>query len=323
MFDENWELIAFPLMKRERASAERRLDSERAVLTSSAMFKEVFTDLDKNTDLSNIPLTEAQENRLAWLGVELQPLNKELARANGVSDLSRDGEIGALVSYVYPDSPAERAGIEIGYVLLRLHVEGYPKPIEVKIGEHIFSRGMFPWDKLDELPEQYYDQIPQPWVPAENTFTRAMTDVGFGKKFEAEFCTDGKVLRKEFAVTQSPPHYDSARRHKTELLGLTVRNLTYEVRRYFHKEQDEPGVIISKIEPGSKASVAGIKPFEMVTHVNGKEVFDVDDFDNALKEATRFAESQPTSEPTDTEERQLRLSVKRMMKGRVVRIKTK
>ncbi|GAF69007.1 unnamed protein product, partial [marine sediment metagenome] len=319
------QLVAFPVARRAKVTAERRWKSDEPILTASNVFPKPFEDLPGNIDLSNVPLTEEEENRLAWLGLELQPLNRELARLNNVSDLSRDGEIGALVSYVYADSPATAAGVTAGDVLLRLHVEGYPKPMEVIIEKNEYPWGTFPWDRLDEIPEQYFDQIPEPWGSVENTFTRSLTDLGFGKPFTAELVSGGKVIRKEFTVVQSPPHYDSAKRYKSELLGLTGKNLTYEVRRYFQKTPDEPGVIVAKIEPGSKASVAGIKPFEILTHVNGVPVHSADEFEARLTEATKTPETSPTTGPTSAPStdngRTLRLSVKRMTTGRVVRIK--
>jgi S1-C subfamily serine protease len=220
-----------------------------------------------------------------------------------VSDLTNEGRTGALVSYVYPDSPAAKAGIEIGTVVLRIHAEGQPKPIDVRVEEDRFSEGGFPWDRLDELPEQYYDRIPQPWPNAENTVSRTLTDIGFGKKFTVDFFHGGKQFSKEFEVTPSPAYYNSAPRYKAEALGLTVRDLTYEVRRYFQKKPDEPGVVVAKIEPGSKASVSGIKPYEIVTHVNDKPVLNVKDFEKLIAGQT-----------------DLRLSIKRMAQGRVVKI---
>lgn len=320
LFDSEGRLVAFPVSRRQKASVEERWSYDGAVLTASGDFKQLLSDLtardaskpgaekqwSRHIDPSNVPLTEEQENRLAWVGMELQPLNKELARANNVSKLSGDGKIGALVSYVYQGSPAEKAGVEIGYILLRLHVEGHPKPLEVQIEPYGFLGRAFPWEQYDQLTEQYFDRMPRPWPPAENTVSRALTDLGFGKKFRAEFFSDGNVIYKDSEVVQSPPHYDSARKHKSEPLGLTVRDLTYEVRRYFHKKDDDPGVIVSKIEPGSKASVSGIKPYEIITHVNRAPVMSADDFSKLI---------------VDREE--LRLSVKRMTKGRVVLIKLK
>jgi hypothetical protein len=306
LFDAQGALLALPVVRREKVSLEERYSSSpQANLTPVAYLKDVLGDLATNADPQNVPLTEDQERRLAWLGCELQPLDQDLARANKVAEQTRDGQTGAMVSYVYPNSPAARAGIEPGYILLRLYVEGQPKPLDVRLERDRFSMGPFPWDRLDEVSEQYYDRIPSPWPSAENEFTRALTDLGFGTKFKAEFFHDGQVATKDFEVAQSPPHYDAAPRYKSTPLGLTVRDLTYEVRRYFQKKDDEPGVIVAKIEPGSKASVGGLKPYEMITHVNDKPVMNVKDFEAAVAQATD----------------ELRLEVKRMTRGRVVKIK--
>ena len=65
-------------------------------------------------------LHATDENRIAWLGVILQPLNRELARFNDLSEHTRDGKTGAMVSFVYPGSPADKAGVKVGQFLLRL-----------------------------------------------------------------------------------------------------------------------------------------------------------------------------------------------------------
>jgi len=303
LFDIDGRVVAVPVAHREKASIEERWSSKSIILTPAAYIHKALLDLPNNIDPDNVPLSEAEENRLAWLGVEMQALNKDLAQVNNVSDLTSNGETGALVSYVYPGSPAAKAGIEAGHILLRLHIEGQPKPLEVKLDGSAFA-GAFPWDRLDEVPEQYYDQIPKPWPPAENTLIRKLTDIGFGKKYKAEFFRDGEVVTVDLEIIQSPPHYDSTPRYEAKGLGITVRSLTYEVRRYFQKTPEDPGVIVSKIESGSKASVAGIKPFEIITRINDQPVMNVKDFE-------KLAAGQAT----------LRLSVKRMTRGRLVSIK--
>ena len=304
LFDEAGALLALPVARREKVSVEERYASAEPLLTPVAYLKAVLDDLPNHLDVGNVPLAEGEESRLAWIGAELQPLDRELARANKVSDLTHDGESGAIVSYVYPNSPAAKAGIEPGYILLRLRVEGQPKPLEVTLDRDDQMGGPFPWEELDELQEQFYDRIPTPWPSIENSLTRALTDLGFGTRYKAEFFHDGQTVLKDLEVVQSPPHYESAPRSKSQALGLTIRDVTYEVRRYFQKKDDEPGVVISKVEPGGKASVAGIKPYETVTHVNDKPVMNVKDFEQAI-----------------AGQEELRLSVKRMTRGRVVKIK--
>jgi serine protease Do len=149
-----------------------------------------------------------------------------------------------------------------------------------------------------------FDRIPTPWAPVENQFIRTLTDLGFDTKYQAEFFHDGKPVTKELTVVQGPAHYLSAPKIKNAPLGLTVRELTYEVRRYLQKQDNEPGVVIAKIEMGSKASVSGLKPYELITHINDSPVNTVADFERLTK---------------DQEE--VRLSVKRMTRGRIVKIK--
>jgi serine protease Do len=108
----------------------------------------------------------------------------------------------------------------------------------------------------------------------------------------------------EFTVTPSPAHYQSANKFKSDALGLTVKDLTYEVRHYLQRAEDQPGVVVSKLEPGGKASIAGIKPYELVTHVNDQPVSSVADFERL------------TAVGGD-----LRLSIKRMSQGRIVTLR--
>ena len=84
---------------------------------------------------------------------------------------------------------------------------------------------------------------------------------------------------------------------------VTVRDMTYEVRRYFQRAADDPGVIVSKVEQGSKASVTGMKPYEIITHVNDEPITSAANFEKILASA----------------EGEIRLNVKRMTQGRIVK----
>ncbi|MBA4147753.1 MAG: PDZ domain-containing protein [Verrucomicrobia bacterium] len=302
LFNTKHELVALPIARREKASADKFSRSEQKVLTAAQYLRALSQDHGQHTDPANVPLTEEDENRLAWLGIELQPMTAELARVNQVSEYTRDGEVGAMVTYVYSGSPAGEAGIKPGYILLRLHTAQNPLPLEVQLQENAYQEA-FPWDRLDEVQDRYFERIPAPWPSIENAFTRQLTDLGVGTEYTAEFFHDGKLVQKNFAVVAGPTHYNSARRFTAEALGLTVRNLTYEVQRYLQRRDDEPGVVISRIEPGSKASVSGIKPYEVITHINDQPVNSIDTFENLL------------AIPGE-----LKISIKRMAKGRIVKI---
>ncbi len=68
--------------------------------------------------------------------------------------------------------------------------------------------------------------------------------------------------------------------------------------------EEDPGVIVSKIEQGEGASVAGIKPFELIVAVNDEPVYTVKDFEKAIAKGG-----------------ELRLSIMRMHLGRLVKIR--
>jgi len=304
IFDADGRLVALG-MERRKLVGDDNYWSDETVFMPADLLATIIGDLDNHIDPNNIPLTEEEENRIAWLGVELQPLDAELARANEVSDMTNDGSTGGMVAYVYEGSPAAKQGLELGDILTRLFFEGQSKPVDIdaSVGGYYGFRSEFPWEQLDELPEQYFDRIPKPWPSVENSVNKVLTQSGFGKKFSVELIRDGEQMRKDFIVEQSPAHYDSAAKFKHEGLGITVRNMTYELRRYYQRPKGEPGVVVSKIESGSKASVAGMKPYELVTAVNDQPVADVEEFEAQLKGIS-----------------EVRLSIRRMTRERVVMV---
>ncbi|MFC1582815.1 hypothetical protein ACFL4W_04680, partial [Planctomycetota bacterium] len=305
-FTPDGKLVAIQLSTREKGDSGggRYSSGSGAGYKQYKHIKELMSDIKENMDPDNIPLSEENEDRLSWVGVELQSLNTELARFNNVSQYCNDGDFGGIVSYVYEGSPAARAGIKQGDIFLKVHVEGEPKPYNIEVSSGRWDRRPFPWSRLDELSEQYYDRIPPPWPSVATEFIRVLTDYGFDKKYKAEFFIDGKIVQKEMVIEETPPYYETAKKFKSESLGATVRNVTYEQRRYYQMKLDDPGVILSKIEPGSKISVAGIKPYEIITHINDEPIPNVKVFEEKLPKEGEF-----------------RLNIKRMTKSRVVKIK--
>ena len=305
VFTMNGELAVMPVSFREPfEDPHHHWRSGRAAMVPVAHLQPVFDEPLAHADKNNVPLSEEDENRLAWLGVETQALDARLARLHGVSDQTRDGQTGMMIAYVYPNSPAAEAGLQSGDILLRLHPKGRSRPVELRHQDVGMYMEHFPWDRIDEVPEQFFEQIPMPWPSMNNSLNQALTQLGFGNRFTAEVVRDGETLRIEFKVVQSPPHYDSAARFRSERLGLTVRDVTYELRRYFQMDAEAPGVIVSRLEPGGKASVGGVKPYEIITHVN----------DEPAKNVERFQQL------VEQHEGELHLSVQRMHQGRIVKL---
>lgn len=304
LFDTEGALVAMPILRRKPATESNRYYSEDPTLTATGQIASLFDDLGSHLDPSNVPQSEEEELRLAWLGVEMQALDEELARMYNVSELTDDGMSGALISYVYDGSPAAEAGLRQGDLLLRIHTDRRPRPIDVTADEDPFAMwGGFPWDQYDELPEDYFEMMPPPWPGAVNSVNQALTEIGFGNHVRLEIHRDNESRMLDLTVVQGPPHHLAAARHEDKATGLTLSDLTYEVRRYFQKGDGDPGLVVSGIEMGSRASVAGLKPFEIVTHINDEPLHSVGDLKRLLEQHT-----------------DLRLNVERMHRTRIVRI---
>ena len=79
--------------------------------------------------------------------------------------------------------------------------------------------------------------------------------------------------------------------------------MTFEVRGYFKFDAEAPGVVVVKVQPGNPAAIGGLKPLEIITHVNNEPVTSARDFARKVKAA-----------------KDLTFSVRRLAATRVVRI---
>ncbi len=84
LFDTDGSLVALPIMRREKVTVQDSYSGGRPELLFASYLKDVVANLPANVDPGNVPLTEQEEHRLAWLGAELQPLNRDLAREQGL-----------------------------------------------------------------------------------------------------------------------------------------------------------------------------------------------------------------------------------------------
>jgi len=257
---------------------------------------------ERDIDTAACPSSPLLEGRLGWLGLDLQPMTRELAESKGLMADTENGKFGALVTRVFPDSPAAQAGVKEGWVLLSIRQASQKLPMKVGLEETDAPyRSGFPWDRLDEVPAEYMDQLPTPWPPAANSFVTGLTRLGVGTPVEAAFAADGKKRALTMAIAMAPPTYESAPSFKWKAAGISVCDLTYEVRDYLGLGADAPGVVICRVESGGKAVTAGVRPFEVITQFNGKPVFSAAEVEKLAAGAG-----------------DVRLDVKRMTKDRVV-----
>jgi len=176
-----------------------------------------------------------------WLGVSIQEVTPALAKSFNLKE-----QKGALVAQVFSGSPAEKAGIEQGDVIMEFDGK------EVKDSK--------------ELP-------------------RIVASTSVGKTVTVKVSRDGNVLDRKVEIGQMEEKVQVARAPSSqEPLGIAVQNITPEIAEGLGLKKDE-GVVVTGIEPGSPAANAGIQTGDVIREVNRKPVKDVEDFVQKIEQA--------------------------------------
>jgi serine protease Do len=180
------------------------------------------------------------------LGVMIQEVNQDLATSFGL-----EKPIGALVSSVGKDSPAERAGIESGDVILKFN------------GKEILHSS--------DLPPLVADLTPG---------STATLEIWHKKHAKTISMKVG-----EMNTTVANAESNSAFKGK---LGLAVRPLTSEERKKVEVSKDE-GLMVERVADGP-AVQAGIRPGDIILSVNGEKVASAEKLRSLVDKAgKRFA----------------------------------
>ncbi|MDR2673970.1 MAG: PDZ domain-containing protein [Opitutaceae bacterium] len=288
LFDLDGNLLGCPLRPRSTNTDDntyitRSSSSTRAQIISASALAEYATDPGDWSDTTNIPLTETEERQLVWLGVDLQPLTRELAQAQGVAEQTQNGNSGGLVTNVYPASPAERAGLQPGDVLLRMRRANSPANIAIRAGNNSsFSMQMFSRPDL-QIPDSAYDRLPPPWPLADNPLNRKLKEIGAGKPLELDYARDGDFSTVSLTAEKGPSYYGTAPESIFAASGLNVKALTFETRAFYKIPDANSALIVSRVVAGSRASVAGLRPYDLIIEVNDQPVTTPDAFSEFAK----------------------------------------
>ena len=176
-----------------------------------------------------------------WLGVSIQEVTPELAKSFGLREKK-----GALVAQVFSGSPAEKAGIEQGDVIVGID------------GKEIADS--------KDLP-------------------RIVASTPVGKAVTIKLSRNGKVLDRQVKVGEMEEKAEVVKTPSTKkTLGITVQNLTPEIAKGLGLKKDT-GVVVTGVEPGSPAANAGIRTGDVIREVNRNPVKDAQDFVQKIEKA--------------------------------------
>ncbi|HUT57314.1 MAG TPA: PDZ domain-containing protein [Phycisphaerae bacterium] len=282
LVDFQGSVVGFNLAERLEHEEERRLEStgrysrrdQRVRVFTIGEVREALTSIKAHLDPKIVVKSRSQAKRRAWLGVEYVPMTSDLAEQFKTEKPTKDGQLGFVVNAVYAGSPASKLGLKVGDILLRLKAPGMPYPIELQSrmagGDGYGYRGRY----YDYGSDEGTGPPSQSWKNRSNFLTRAFDAVGVGKKVELTYhrpdekTGKGKDVTFSYQIEQAPPDVESASKWQNRKIGLTVKDMTYEIRHALSLTDADPGVLVAKVEDGSPMTVARIYPNEIITRLD-------------------------------------------------------
>ena len=176
----------------------------------------------------------------SWLGLDAQPLFKQSNQEHGV-----------LISSVVDASPAEKAGLKPGDVMLRL--------------------GKTATDV------HFDEQMPD--------FMWLISTLPIGKPVDAVVKRDGKELTLQLTPLERGQIY--LKQHELKQWGVVARNYSFLLAKEM-KRTNLNGVLITSVRPGGPAgeSKPSLEPGDTLVEVNQSQVKSIEDLDEITRKLT-------------------------------------
>lgn len=175
-----------------------------------------------------------------YIGVSMQQIDENLAASFKLS-----GTEGALAAEVVKGSPAEKAGLKQGDIIIA-----------------------YDGNKIENI----------------SAFRNNISMLPPGSQVKLTIIRDGKEQTLDVTISSYPESSKAAAKEISSKLGFTVEELTPDLSSRLGYGDDK-GVVVTKIVPGSLVELSGVKPGALIISVDRKEVTTIAEFDDAMKEA--------------------------------------
>ena len=196
-------------------------------------------------------LKQFGETKRGWLGVKIQTVTDDIAETLGVPE-----NTGALISAVTDGSPAQKAGLESGDVILKFDgkdvttMRGLPKivaqtPIGKTVDVEVLRKG-----------------------------ARKTIQVAVGRLEEDEGATPVNAKPVEQKKDDAPA--------AATVLGMKLSALSDDARRKFGIDAKINGVIVEDVEGDSAAAAKGIKAGDVIVEAGQDQMSKPDDLAKSI-----------------------------------------
>jgi serine protease Do len=180
-----------------------------------------------------------------WLGATIQDVTPALAKGFGM-----DRAEGVVISDVAPNSPAAKAGLMSGDVVMS--IDGQPVASSADLRMRVSQAG--------------------PGASVPMSIRRGSSTMNITAKL-------GELPPDQGATSST----DSA---KSTMSGLEVENLTSGLREQLHVSSETHGVAVSQVDPSSTAAAGGVRQGDVIEEVNHHPVASVSEFEQAMHDAS-------------------------------------
>lgn len=174
--------------------------------------------------------------RKPWPAAETQVLTRDLAKAMGL-----EGKMGVRVTEVYSGRAADKAGLKVGDIILKVDGEA----IEASQPEDV--------DVYPTMLRQYR----------------------IGSTAVLSILRDGKAQTVKMTLEAPPPSGEHMARYVDDDFELTVRDMSLGDRATKQLGKKVRGVLIEKVPSGGWASLGGLSAGDVLLRVGGKPTGDV------------------------------------------------
>jgi len=175
-----------------------------------------------------------------WLGVGIQNLTPEMKKYYELGE-----NAGVMVSQVFEDDPADKAGIEVGDIILKVDDK------EIKTSRQL---------------------------------SRMIAGLAVGQNTKITLLRDGREISRsvKLAKREDDRRVARAEQEKSDDLGIEVTALTKDTARRLGIDEGEKGVLVTEVAPGGKGELAGIRTADVIKEINRKRVDGLKAYKNLL-----------------------------------------
>ena len=182
----------------------------------------------------------------AYLGVGIQPVNQDLAK-----QLSVKLRGGVVVTDVFPNTPAAKAGLHSGDVIVKFGDTAVPTPQALQLAV-----------ERSPIGAEINIEIVRRGTTMNLTYDATEQPSGSAAKLEREPATKSAKRMEGFGIEISPMDSDVAKR-----LGM----------------EGTEGVVITSVRDGGAAAAAGLAPGMAIVEVEHQKVSSVSEFEDAIQ----------------------------------------